>query len=134
MVAGDLVALFVNRQAAVRVAVEGKADIQLVVHYELLQMLDVGAAAVRVDVVSVRMVIHHVNLGAQGFEYCRGNLPGGAVGNVQAYLYVFEAVLGQGNEVADVTVAARHVIHGTADGFPFGNRYFYFTVNIIFHL
>ena len=42
MVSGDNIALFVHAQAAVSIAVVGKADIQSVIHHETLQNLDMG--------------------------------------------------------------------------------------------
>ena len=69
VVAGDDVALFIHAQAAVRVAVIGKADVQALLHDELLQMLDVRRAAVGVDVVAVRVVVHHVDLRADAAPF-----------------------------------------------------------------
>ena len=55
LVAVDLAAQRVNRQAAVRVAIEGDAQIRLVLDDGLAEVLDVGGAHPVVDVVAVRL-------------------------------------------------------------------------------
>ena len=50
MVAGDDIAFFVHAQAAIRIAIIGKTDIQALFHNKLLQTLDVGRSSVQVDV------------------------------------------------------------------------------------
>ena len=122
VVAGDHVALLVHRQAAVRVAVKGEAHVQLLVAHQLLQMLDVGRAAVHVDVVAVGLGVDHVGLRAQRVEDALGDLPGSAVGAVKAHAHVAEAVAAHRDQVADVAVAARDVVHGPADVLAVGDR------------
>ena len=134
MVASDDVALLIHRQAAVRVAVVGEAHVQLLLPHELLQVLDVGGAAVHVDVGAVGIVVDHVGLGAQRVEDALGDLPGRAVGHVQAHPHVLEGVAGHGDQVADVAVAARHIVHGAADVRAGGHGDLQPIVDVVLHL
>ena len=115
MVTVDHVPLLVHGQATIGVAVEGEAHVQVVLLHQLLQVLDMGGAAVLVDVEAVRRVAHHVGIGAQGVEHALGDLPGRAVGGVQSNPHVLVGMGGQADEVADVAVAAGSVIDGLAD-------------------
>ena len=121
VVAGDDVALLVYREAAVCVAVVSEADVKTLLDNELLQMLNVGRAAVGVDVEAVGVVVHNECLRAESVEHALGDLPCRAVRHVKAYLLVLEAVLAHGDEVADVAVSARHVVNGSADVGSLGN-------------
>ena len=120
VVAGDDVALLVHAHAPVRVAVVGKAHVQTVVDDEALQHLDVGGAGVHVDVVAVRLGVDDVGLGPQGVKDGLGNVPGGAVGAVQTHLHTLEGVHAQGDQIADVAVSSRHMVHRPADHIPLG--------------
>ena len=115
MVTGDHIALLVHTQAAVSIAIEGKANIQTLFHYELLQALDVGRASVVVDVQTVRFVVDDVGIRTQSIENAFRNIPACAVGAVQTDLDPLEGVDTQADEVAHVAVAAGHVVHGAAD-------------------
>ena len=133
MIAGDLVALLIHAQAAVSIAVKGKTNVQTILHNELLEMLNVGAAAIGVDVVAIGGIVHHVGLGAQRFEHALGDLPGSAIGHIQTHLHILEAVLGHGNQVADVAVAARGIVHRAADLVALSNRHIHLAVDVVFH-
>ena len=109
------VALLVHGQAAVSVAVKGKADIHLIVDHILLQALDVGGAAVCVDVHAVGGVIDHVGLSTQGLEDALGDHPGAAVGTVQGHTHILIGVGGQGDQVADVAITAGGIIDDLTD-------------------
>ena len=111
----DDVALLVHRQAAVGVAVKGKAHVQVVLHHELLQAFQVSRAAISIDVGAVWIVVHHMGLRAQGVEDARGDAVGTAVGAVQADLQAAEGVDRLGDEVSHIAVAAFGVVDGTAD-------------------
>ncbi len=115
MITGDHIALLVHAQAAVGIAVVGKAHIQVILDNELLQMLDMGASAVCIDVVAIGLVVHHVGLRAQGIKYALGDGPCGAICHIQTNLHVLEAELGHGDQVADVTVTAFHIVDRTSN-------------------
>ena len=82
LVAVDVVALVVDGQAAVRVAVEGDADVGPVLDHGRLQRGEVGGAAAVVDVEPVRLGTDHHDLGARRSQRHRRGLGGGAVGTV----------------------------------------------------
>ena len=115
VVAGDDIALLVHAQAAVGVAVVGKADVEMILDHELLQALDVGGTGIVVDVQAVRLVVDDVGVGTQSIEHRLRDVPAGTVGAVQADLDSLEGVDAQADEVAHVAVAACHIVHGAAD-------------------
>ena len=84
VVAGDDIALLIDTQTPVGVAVVSKSDVQVVVHDKLLQMLDVRGAAVRVDIESVGVVVHHISLCAKCVKNSLRDRPGRSVGDIQA--------------------------------------------------
>ena len=92
MVAGDDVALLIHAEAAVGVAVIGKADVKVVLNDELLQALNVGGAGVQVDIQAVGLVVDDVSVRAESVKHALGNVPAGAVGAVQANLDTAEGV------------------------------------------
>ena len=120
MVTGDHIALFIHAEAAVCIAIIGKAHIQTLFHHELLQALDVGGACVQVDVQAVGLVVDDIGVCAQRIEHALGNVPAGTVGTVQTHLDALEGVDAQADQVAHVAVAARHIVHGAADMLPVG--------------
>ncbi len=86
MIAGYDIALFVDSQAAIGIAVKGKADIELIFQNELLHLLDMGRAAVYVYVNTVGIIGDNICVGAQGIEHAFGHHPRGAVCAVEADL------------------------------------------------
>ncbi len=91
-----------------------------------------GRAAVRVDVVPVRVVVHDEGLCAEGVEDSLGDRPCGAVRDVEADLDILEAVLRQRDEVADVAVAAGDIVDGAADGVFLRHGHFALAVDVVF--
>ena len=83
-------AALVDGQAAVCVAIVGKADVQAVLNNKALQALDVGGAAGDVDVVAVGGVVDHVGLRTQGVEDRTSDARGRTVGAVQADLHALQ--------------------------------------------
>ena len=74
-----------------------------------------GGAAAGVDVEAVGIGVDDVGLGAQGVKDGLGNVPGRAVGTVQRDALALEGIQAQGDQVADVAVAAGDVIDRTAN-------------------
>ena len=109
------VPLLVHGQAAVRVSVKGEADIQLVLKHILLQLFDVGGAAVDVDVQAVRVVGDHIGIGAEGVKDALGHHPGAAVGAVQADTLALVGAGREGDQVAEIAVPAGGIVDGLAD-------------------
>ena len=79
-------------------------------------------AAVHVDVFAVGRIAHHRHLGAQGLEHALGQLPGGAIGAVQAHAQALIGVRSQRDQVADIAIAPGGVIHHAADALARGQR------------
>ena len=122
MVASDDITLLVHAQAAVGVTIVGKADIQALLHYELLQTLDVGGASIVVDIQTVRLVIDNVGICTQSIENALSDIPAGTIGAVQADLDTFEGIDTQRDQITHVTVASGHIIHSAADMLTMSER------------
>ena len=75
MVTGDDIALFIHAEAAVGIAVIGKADVKVILDNELLQPLNVGGAGVEVDVQAVGLIVDDIGVGAQCVKDALGNVP-----------------------------------------------------------
>ena len=131
MVSGHDIALLINTQAAVRVTVIGKTDVQPIIDHKFLQMFDVGRAAVLVDVQAVRFRVDDISLGADRVKNTLGDLPCGAVCGINADFDVFEAVFGQTDQVTDVAVTTGGIVNRAADLIPFRQRNLDFTVQIV---
>ena len=86
LVAIDHAAALVHGQAAVGIAVIGKAHVQALLHHVALQTLHMRGAAVDVDVKTIRRGIDHAHVGAQRVEHRLGHRGRRAVGAVDADL------------------------------------------------
>ena len=115
VVAGDDVALLIDTEAAVGIAVVGKADVKVIFDDELLQTLDVGGTGVVVDVQAVGLVVDDIGVRTQRVENALRDVPAGAVGAVQTDLDAAERVNAQADQVAHVAVAAADIVNRTAD-------------------
>ena len=92
MVTGDDIALFIDTQAPVRISVISKSDVQMVVQDELPKVLDVGGAAVGIDVQAVRLIVDDIGLGAERIENALRDRPRRSVRDVEADALAVEAV------------------------------------------
>ena len=124
----------VDRKAAVGVAVVGEAHVEAVADDEVLQALDVGRAAVDVDVEAVGRVVDDVRLGAHGVEDRLGDRGGRAVGAVETDLDALHREAAGGDQVRDVAVAALHVVDRAADGVLRGQRHLELAVDVVLDL
>ena len=115
VVAGDFHARFVHAQAAVSVAVEGKAHVAVVFDDELLQAPDVRRTRIAVDVQPVRFGVDDQRRRPQRVENRLGDVPAGTVGAVQRNPPPAEGVQPQRNQVADIAVAPGHIVHRAAN-------------------
>ena len=106
VVAVDDVAIVVDGQAAVGIAVEGQAHIGPDLDNLGLQLLRVSGTAALVDIEAVRLVVDRDDLRTLGLEGGRGGVVGGTVGGVEDDLQTLEGVLlSQGtHQVVDVGV------------------------------
>ena len=105
VVAGDDIALFIHAQAAISIAVIGKANIQPLLNYELLQTLDMGGTCIVVDIQSVGLCIDDVGVSTQRIEHRLSDVPGTTVGAVQTNLDTLEGIDAQRDQIAHVEVA-----------------------------
>ena len=134
MIARDDLALLIHAQAAVRVTVKGKSDIEAVIYDELLQMLDMRAAAVGIDVVAVRLIVDHIGLCAKRPENIFRDIPGSAVGAVQTDTHAAEAVFCHADQIAGIAVAALNIVDRAADVFAGRERHIDFAVQVFLDL
>ena len=86
LVAVDHAAALVHGQAAVGIAIVGKAHIQALLHHVALQALNMRRAAVDIDVKAVGRGIDHAHIGAQCVEHRLGHRGCRAVGAIDADL------------------------------------------------
>ena len=124
VVAGDDIALLVHTQAAVSIAIKGKANVQTVLYHELLQALDMGRTSIIVDVQTVRLVVDNVGIRTQSIKNRLSDIPACTVGAVQTDLNALEGVDAQADQVAHVAVTTCHIVHGAADMLTVGKGQF----------
>ena len=134
LVAVDDRAVFIHGQAAVGVAVKGKAHVQPVEADILLQVLDVRRAAVPVDVRAVGFIADDIRVRAERVEDVLRHHPRAAVGAVQTNLHALVRVRGQADEIADVAVAAGGIVLRAADVRARGKRDLQIAVEIVLDL
>ena len=120
MVAGDHIALFIHTQATVSIAVIGKTNIQTLLHYKLLQTLNVGGTCIVVDIRTVGLCIDDIGISSQSIEHRFSDVPGTAVGAVQTNLDPLEGIDSEADQVSHVAVTTGHIVHSAADVFPVG--------------
>ena len=130
MVAVDDIPLLVHRQAAVGIAVKGEAHIQVVRNHKAAQVLDMGRAAVDIDVQAVRIVGNHMGVGTQGVKNALGHHPGAAVGTVETDAHPFIRAGRKRDEIADIAVAPGGIVDGAADVGAGGIRQLFIRVDI----
>ena len=122
MVASDDITLLIHTQATVSIAVIGKTDVQALFNHELLQTLNVGRTSIVVDVQTVGLCIDDIGISSQSIEHRFSDVPGTAVGAVQANLDTLERVDTEADQVAHIAVAAGHIVHRAANVFPVSER------------
>ena len=118
MVACDDITLFIYAQAAICIAVVGKAHVQPLFHHKLLQALNVSGTRIVIDIQTIGLVIDHISVRAQRIEHALGDVPRATVGTVQTNLDALERVDTQRDQIAHVAVAAGHIVHSAANVLP----------------
>ena len=122
MVTGDNVALLIHAQATISIAVISETNIQTLLHYKLLQALDMGRASIVVDVSAVGLCIDYIGVCAQRIKHRLGDVPARAVGTIQTNLHALEGVDTERDQVSHIAVTACHIVHRAADVFPVSKR------------
>ena len=127
-------ATLVNCQAAVGIAVVSKAHIKAVLNHKTLQLVNVGGAAINIDVEAVWSVVDNMRLGTQSIKDRASNTRSCAVSAIQANLQALEAKTAASNKAGDVAVAALHVINRAANAVTRCQRNVKLAVNIGLYL
>ena len=70
---------------------------------------------VHVDIGSIGMIVDHISLGSQCIKYRLGDLRRRTIGTVQTHLLILKGTGGQGNQIAQITVSAQHIVGGPSD-------------------
>ena len=82
MVTSDDITLLVHAQAAVGVTIEGKTNIQTLLHNKLLQTLNMRRASIGVDVRAVRLIVYNIGVSTQRIENAFSDVPRTSVGAI----------------------------------------------------
>ena len=110
------ISAFINSQAAVAAPPsKAKPDIQMLLPHQILKGFDMRRATVLIDVQSVGSIMNHIGLSAQSVKYAFGNHPYTAVSAVQPDPHALIGAGCQGDQVADVAVAAGRIVGRGAD-------------------
>ena len=116
LVAVHHVPLLVDHQASVRVAVKGNAQIVPAGGDHGGQAVQVGGAALEVDVHAVGLFVDEVGLDLEAGEEVRGRGRSGAVGAVDEHPQSAQIVLDRGGQMLDVLVfKVFHAVDPLAD-------------------
>ena len=134
LVAVDDRTVFIHSQAAVSVAVKGKAHVQPVETDVLLQVLNMRRAAVAVDIRAVRFIADDIRIRTERVKDVLCHHPRAAVGAVKADLHALVRVRGQADEITDVAVAAGGIVLRAADVRARGKRDLQIAVEIVLDL
>ena len=110
LVAVNQVAVLVDGQAAVGVAIVGKTTVQALGAHELLQGLDMRGTHAGVDIGAVGLAADGVDLRAHGLKHAACDGPRSAVGAVQADALATQGEDALRDEEAHVAIAAGEVI------------------------
>lgn len=81
-----------------------------------------GGAGIVVDVQTVGLCIDDIGVCTQCVEHRFSDVPGTAVGAVQANLDTLEGIDTKADQIAHVAVAAGHIVHRAANVFPVSER------------
>ena len=127
-------ATLVNCQAAVSVTIVGKAHVKAILDHKTLQLVNVGGAAINIDVEAVWSVVNNVGLGTQSVKDRTSNTRSCTVSTIQANLQALQAKAAARNKAGDVAVAALHVINRAADAVTRCQRYVKLAVNVSLYL
>ena len=120
LVAIHQLALTVHCQAAIRISIISKSNIQMIFNHIFLQSPDVSGTAICIDIQTIRRVVDDMCLRAQCVEYVFRNRGSASVCTVQTYPHIFERPCCQGNQITDIAVASRRIVNGASDRIALG--------------
>ena len=126
-------AALVHREAAVRIAIVGKAHIKALLHNKALQTVDMRGTAINVDIEAIGGIADNANIGTQGIKNRLCNRRGGTIGAVKTNLYALQREIRAGNKVSDVAITALHIINRCANCVTRHHRNLFgiFAVNVL---
>ena len=81
-----------------------------------------GRTSIVVDVQTVGLCIDDIGISSQSIEHRFSDVPGTAVGAVQANLDTLEGIDTKADQIAHVAVATGHIVHSAANVFPVSER------------
>ena len=131
LVAVDHTAALIHGQAAVGIAVVGKAHVQALLHHVALQALHMRGATVHIDVKSVGRGIDHAHVGAQRVKHRLGHRGRRTVGAVDVDLDALQRKVRARDERGNIAVATLHVVHCGADVVARGQRHLALAIDIV---
>ena len=131
MITGYDISLFINGKTAVCITVKCKSRIQMIIQNELLQMFHMSGTAVDIDVQTVGSIADHIGVGAKCIKDAFSHLPCGTICAVEADLLSLIGTSGKRDQISDVAVTSRSVIHGTADILSYCIRNIVFGIKIL---
>ena len=77
-------------------------------------------SSIVIDIRTVGLCIDDVGISSQSIEHRFSDVPGTAVGAVQANLDALEGVDTKADQIAHVAVTTRNIVHSAANVFPMG--------------
>ena len=133
------ITFFIHTQTAISISVIGKAHIQSIFHYKLLQTFNMGRTCIVVDICTIWFIVNNIGVCAKGIKYALRNVPAWTISTIQSYLNSPERIDAQGNQIAHITVTSGYIVYRTADSFSAGKgkfcpvpvKYMKLTVNIV---
>ena len=131
LVAVDHTAALIHGQAAVGIAVVGKAHVQALLHHVALQALHMRGAAVHIDVKAIGRGVDHAHVSTQRVEHRLGHRGCRAVGAVETDLDALQRKVRACDERGNVAVAALHVVHRGANVVARSQRHLALAINIV---
>ena len=131
LVAVDHTAALIHGQAAVGIAVVGKAHIQALLNHVALQALHMRGATVHIDVKAIGRGVDHAHVGAQRVEHRLGHRGRRAVGAVDADLDTLQRKVRTCDERGNIAVAALHIVHRGTDLVARGQRHLALAIDIV---
>src|SRR3984893_796583 len=110
-IAIDNFAIFIAKKNAIGVAVVSNADVRATFFDDALDLFRMRAAAFRIDVGPVRLVMRHDHFRAELAQNTRGRFVSGAIGNVDRDAHLLERHSARKTSLGELDVAAKRVVN-----------------------
>ena len=129
-VAVDNVSAFIDRKTAVGISVVSKADVKTLLNNVTTQAVNMGGAAINVDVKAIGIVVDDAHVGAKGVKNRLGDRRGRAVSAVKSDLHALQREVRARDQMGDITVTTLHIVDSRPDCIALSERDIRLTVNI----